>query len=472
MNLAYRDRSHFEGLKARLLAIVTLLVLAYLPLNLIKVFLIKAPVIGPRIAFNIIVAFACVLCLRSLLAGKLAQAGNALALTLALAVHLTVLIGGFATTAVEPLSSGIQIFAFDLVILLVAVVFASRRVATVVFAIMVLGLVGFYLFLLRGPDLGPGVRYAADTLLRDGIPVTALVFVLAMAMVQIIEAANKRSDEALRRSDLLNKDLVRLEHEARILSERRRELLEIKREFISMVSHEFRTPLTTIQGAQFLLEKLLSESASLSRSVAENAERWLNLQASGLKTLNKLVDQVLILNRIEHMTGEAALELLSPAVVMVETVAQFNDSMGSPRVELRNDVPAGFMATMDSGLVKAAAENLISNGLKYSPLDKTVSVRVYTEAGGWAIEVMDQGRGIPAEDQPKLFQAFFRASNVGTVPGTGLGLAIVRRAVDFHSGRVEFESGEDAGTRFILHFPSVVHPPSEGAPLEPLAGTA
>jgi signal transduction histidine kinase len=178
------------------------------------------------------------------------------------------------------------------------------------------------------------------------------------------------------------------------------------------------------------------------------------LQTSGLDTLNKLVDQVLLLNRIDHMTGEASLEPLSPAIVLAETVAQFNDSMGGPRVVLHNDVPAGFTASMDSRLVKAAAENLISNGLKYSGLDKSVQVHVYTEPEGWAVEVVDQGMGIPRDDQSKLFQAFFRASNVGTVPGTGLGLTIVQRAVNFHSGRVEFESVEGAGTIFRLHFPS------------------
>jgi signal transduction histidine kinase len=267
----------------------------------------------------------------------------------------------------------------------------------------------------------------------------------------------------VRRLGTLIMDVTRqkkIEQEARSLAERRREFLEMQREFISMVSHEFRTPLTTIQGAQFLLEKLLTESASLSMSVAENAEKWLNLQASGLKTLNMLVDQVLMLNRIEHMTGEASLERLSPAIVLVETVARFNDSMDSPRVVLHNEVPIGFAASMDSGLVKAATENLISNGLKYSGLDKPVRVRVYTEPEGWAVEVVDQGRGIPQEDQAKLFRPFFRASNVGTVPGTGLGLAIVQRAVDFHTGRVEFESSENTGTSFRLHFPGTVRPPA------------
>jgi signal transduction histidine kinase len=273
------------------------------------------------------------------------------------------------------------------------------------------------------------------------------------ALKRQVSKQTRQIQETLRQSDRANRELVRLEHDVRILSERRRELLEIQRELVSMVSHEFRTPLTTIQGAQFLLEKLLTEPAGLSRSVAENVEKWLKLQASGLKTLNNLVDQVLVLNRIDHMTGEASLKQLSPVIVLEETVAQFNDSMDSPRVVLHNEVPIGFTASMDSRLVKAAAENLISNSLKYSELDKLVQLRVYTEPDGWAVEVVDQGMGIPQEDQAKLFQPFFRASNVATVPGTGLGLTIVKRAVDFHTGRVEFESRKNAGTSFRLYFP-------------------
>lgn len=254
-----------------------------------------------------------------------------------------------------------------------------------------------------------------------------------------------------------------LEQEAHILSERRRDFLEMQREFISMVSHEFRTPLTAIQGAQYLLEKLLKESAKLSGPVAEKTEKWLGLQASGVATLRKLVDQVLVLNRIEHLSGDASLAFLSPAEVIAGTVARFNDSMDSSRVVLRNDVPSGFFAPMDPELVKAAVENLISNGLKYSGLKEAVRVRVYTEPNGWAVEVVDQGRGIPLEDQPNLFRPFFRAGNVGTVTGSGLGLAIVRRAVDFHGGDIDFESKKDAGTCFKLRFPNVVRTPLESS---------
>jgi len=108
--------------------------------------------------------------------------------------------------------------------------------------------------------------------------------------------------------------------------------------------------------------------------------------------------------------------------------------------------------------VKAAVENLVSNGLKYSALGSRVKVCVSSEPQGWVVEVLDEGRGIPLEDQASLFRPFFRAGNTGTVPGTGLGLVIVRRAVDFHGGRIEFESRENQGTRFVLHFPCVPRP--------------
>jgi signal transduction histidine kinase len=272
----------------------------------------------------------------------------------------------------------------------------------------------------------------------------------------------------VRRIGTLIIDITRqkkIELEAHSLAERRREFLEMQREFISMVSHEFRTPLTTIRGAQYLLQKLFKRSKGMNRPVVESAEKWLGLQESALETLGKLVDQVLMLNRIEHMTGEASLDQLSPADVIADTVARFNESMDSPRVALRNEVPPGYVASMDSGLVKAATENLISNGLKYSSLDKTVRVLVRVELDGWVVEVSDSGRGIPAGDQANLFRPFFRARNVGTVHGTGLGLAIVQRAVNFHGGRVEFESNEDSGTRFALHFPRVARPLHEEAKL-------
>jgi signal transduction histidine kinase len=468
LNSAYRDRSYFVGLKARLLASISVLALGFVVFNIVKTVWLQLPVLHERIALNILVGIAGMVCLRSLLKGKLELAGNWLALATVLAIHGALIVGCATATPLEPLSVGFQLFAFDLVLLLISILFASRRVATVVFGIMAAGQVGYYVFMLRVANLAPTVQFAADALLREGLIAMSLLYCVGITMILMVEAAHRRSEESLRHSQEMNDNLERLEHETRILSERRRQFLDMQRDFISLVSHEFRTPLTSIQGAQYLLEELLRKPAGLSGAVAEKAEKWLGLQASGLKTMNNLVDQVLVLNRIEHMTSEASLSPLPPGEMLTAAVARFNVSTSSPRVILRDDVPPGFTASMDPELVKAAAENLISNALKYSGPEQLVQVRVYTEQDGWVIEVVDQGKGIPHVDQASVFHPFFRAGNVGTIPGTGLGLAMVRRAVDYHGGQIEFESKENEGTRFKLHFPTVARPPLDLAALSRL----
>lgn len=243
--------------------------------------------------------------------------------------------------------------------------------------------------------------------------------------------------------------------ELRATAERRREYLEMQREFVSMVSHEFRTPLTAIEGAQYLLRRAVKEPGALSETIAPRIEKWLGLQSSALVTLKELVDQVLVLNRIEHESGKHLLTAHAPAPLIEKAVESFNDSQASRRVVLRNELPQNFQAEMDPGLVRKAVENLISNGLKYSWPEHSVQVRLWSEAGDWAVAVVDQGRGIPAVDQQRLFRPFFRGTNVHNVPGSGLGLAIVARAVNYHAGVVDFESKENIGSRFTLRFPRV-----------------
>lgn len=246
----------------------------------------------------------------------------------------------------------------------------------------------------------------------------------------------------------------RIDAEIFATSESRRELLEIQREFIAMVSHEFRTPLTAIEGSCYLLRKLLVEPEILPGTAGEKTAKWLGLQSTAIGTLKELVDQVLLLNRIEHgARSEAPLSKASPGPLLDEIVAHFNGIMLENRVTLQNDFPAGLEMAFDRGLVRVAVENLVSNGLKYSWHERQVQVRVWAGPEEWMIEVADHGRGIPESDQDRLGQTFFRASNVGTVPGTGLGLAIVKRIVSFHGGHAEFHSKQNVGTRVTLYFP-------------------
>jgi len=242
----------------------------------------------------------------------------------------------------------------------------------------------------------------------------------------------------------------RMESAERQTSQRRQEFIEMQREFISLVSHEFRTPLTAIQGTHYLLKKKLETCTD---PVKAEFQRFLDLQERALNTLKAQVDQVLLLNRIEHMTTEKPPQPVEVRLVLERVVEVFNGTIPKPRVQLTSEVPLGWTALVHESLLRAAVENLVSNGMKYSPDDQPVEVALVATGEGWKLSVKDHGRGIPLADQAKLFQPFFRAGNVGNVPGTGLGLTIVQRVAEFHQGYVEFKTAPQAGTCFTMVFP-------------------
>ncbi|MFM1851837.1 MAG: hypothetical protein RIS54_1521 [Verrucomicrobiota bacterium] len=233
------------------------------------------------------------------------------------------------------------------------------------------------------------------------------------------------------------------------LVEQQRTLLAMQREFISLVSHEFRTPLAAMQGAHHLLNQRFVELAVDDAK----AGRYLELQKASIETLRELVSQVLQLNRIDFMSSEAKLQLESPAAVAELVVRQFNDAMPNPRVTLAIAGVEECKVPLNNGLYRAALENLISNAIKYSPAESKVRVGLRRESGRLCTTVTDNGRGIPEAEQKRLFTNFFRASNVGTIPGTGLGLAIVKRAVDAHGGQVTFATRPNAGSMFQIAIP-------------------
>ncbi len=233
------------------------------------------------------------------------------------------------------------------------------------------------------------------------------------------------------------------------LIEQQRKLLGMQREFISLVSHEFRTPLAAMQGAHYLLTQRCDEL----EVIDPKSKRFLELQSESIQTLRELVSQVLQLNKIEFMSSEAQLELKNPAVEAQEVIRQFNDAMQTPRIVTEINGGERCQVRLNSGLYRAALENLLSNAIKYSPAASEVRVTLACESGFFVTTVADRGRGIPVDEQKRLFTNFFRASNVGTVPGTGLGLAIVKRAMDAHGGHVSFTTRRDVGSSFRISIP-------------------
>lgn len=241
-----------------------------------------------------------------------------------------------------------------------------------------------------------------------------------------------------------------LERHTKDLLERREKLLTMQREFVSLVSHEFRTPMAAIRGTLYLLRKKLNPAEG------ELVARYLDLQTDALDTLKELVDQVLLLNRIEHATGEAKLVETDLMELLRFVRLQFNDSTPTPRIRLEGPEGGRCPLRLDESLIRAAVDNLVSNALKYSPSDAEVLISLAPTQSGWRISVKDVGRGVPEPEQARLFQPFFRASNVGTTSGTGLGLTIVKRAAELHGGSAGFMSIVGEGSTFFIDLPGTV----------------
>ena len=249
-------------------------------------------------------------------------------------------------------------------------------------------------------------------------------------------------------------DQRRLEVEAAETSRRKDEYFVMQRQFVSMVSHEFRTPLTSIQGVHFLLSRKLEAAAGDGLGTFRpEARRLLSLQEHALHTLRELVDQVLMLNRLEHMTAEIEPRVVSAAAFVSALVATLNGPLSRPRIVLNLEVPPEFSVPVLEAPLRSAIENLVSNGLKYSSAKTEVAVTVRADRTHWYVEVADAGRGIPEPDRKSLFEPFHRAGNVGNISGTGLGLTIVKRVVVHHGGTVSYTSAVGIGTTFTAALP-------------------
>ncbi len=240
-----------------------------------------------------------------------------------------------------------------------------------------------------------------------------------------------------------------------------RELSQMKTDFISVVSHEFRTPLTTIQSASELLEYY-------EWTKEEKIEQLHQIQ-SEVKHMTALMEDVLFLshgntNKIKiNLTKFDILSFCNQILrQMQRTFAQnytlnsflrissTNTSIDNPH--LRNDLPP-LIVTMDEKLLRQILTNLITNAIKYSLENKTIDFKITIDQEYITFVIIDRGIGIPEEDLERLFSAFHRGKNVGVLSGTGLGLSIVKNCIDIHNGSISVKSQLDVGTEFTVTLP-------------------
>ncbi|MEB3338169.1 MAG: ATP-binding protein [Leptolyngbyaceae bacterium] len=228
---------------------------------------------------------------------------------------------------------------------------------------------------------------------------------------------------------------------------REKELNELKSRFISMVSHEFRTPLSTI-----LLYVELLQHYGQNWDAAKKEQQFQRIQEA-IKTMTRLLEDVLTIGKadaeklslnpvplnLEEFCGELIAEahLTTKEQVQIELIQESQSSI----------------VYLDQKLVNQILTNLISNAIKYSPNGGKITLTLSCQSETIQFQVQDQGIGIPAKDQQHLFEAFYRATNVGTISGTGLGLAIVKKCVDLHNGTITVNSEEGKGTLFTVVLP-------------------
>ncbi|MBW4488235.1 MAG: PAS domain S-box protein [Trichocoleus desertorum ATA4-8-CV12] len=239
-----------------------------------------------------------------------------------------------------------------------------------------------------------------------------------------------------------------------------KELSQLKSNFVSMVSHEFRNPLSAIVLSSELLERYAHKVNE------EQKAKYFQRIHAATKRMTELLDEVLIIGR-----AEAGQLKCQPMPLILEDFCQ--ELVEELRLTVGQQYPLVFTSTndatnayMDENLLRHILGNLISNAAKYSPLNSNIYLDVSYENDSVVFQIQDQGIGIPEEDQQRLFDSFYRATNVGTIPGTGLGLAIVKKCVDAHQGQISVISQLNAGTTFAVTLPLHSSAPACTIPLD------
>jgi signal transduction histidine kinase len=231
--------------------------------------------------------------------------------------------------------------------------------------------------------------------------------------------------------------------------ENERRLMEQQRDFVTMTSHEFRTPLTIIDGHAQRLIKMQDRLDAA--DAADAAERGTRIR-SAVQRITNIMDSLLGASRV--LDGRAAFHPcdLDPTALLRDACQAHRDAnRGAIIIEDLEALPAAMHG--DPKLLFHAFSNLISNAIKYSPASSPTEVKAREESGWLVVQVRDHGIGIPARDRDRLFERYFRGSNATRVAGTGVGLHLVSMVVAMHQGEVFVESLEGVGSRFVVRLP-------------------
>jgi PAS domain S-box-containing protein len=240
--------------------------------------------------------------------------------------------------------------------------------------------------------------------------------------LQKLEEAQKETYESLKKEQQLN---------------------EIKSRFISIASHEFRTPLSTVLSSASLLGKYTTTEEQNKR------ERHIEKIRNSVKTLNNILEDFLSLGKLEEGKVNIHGETFN-ARQFVHAIIEDLQDIKKPGQEFIASYSGDSTITADKRILKNILLNLLSNAIKFSKEGDPIKLDIGVEDNQFTVSVSDQGIGIPKEDLEQLFSSFFRARNASNIQGTGLGLHIVKRYVDLMGGTIQVNSVLGQGTSFVI----------------------
>ncbi|THU39544.1 PAS domain S-box protein [Niastella caeni] len=247
--------------------------------------------------------------------------------------------------------------------------------------------------------------------------------------------------------EALEKKVKERTHELTEALEREKELSDLKSRFLSIASHEFRTPLSTILSSTSLIDKYNKEEQE------ENRKKHTARIKSSVKNLTDILDDFLSLDKLEQGKVKVTKNIINLHEFSTEIIEELNGILKAGQV-INLSYNGDRNIEQDKKILRNVLLNLLSNAIKYSAEHKAIFLSVDIENNLVSMKVKDEGIGIPEEDQKNLFSKFYRAKNAIAIQGTGLGLNIVKRYVELLDGEITFISKQNEGSTFMISFPA------------------
>lgn len=260
-------------------------------------------------------------------------------------------------------------------------------------------------------------------------------------------SVNKKLEREIQERRIVESELEENKEDLRKALKNERELGELKSRFVSMASHEFRTPLSTILSSASLLQRYTESDQQFNR------DKHIKRIKSAVQSLNGILNDFLSLSKLEEGKVGIKEELFEISDVCDEIIDEMLGLLKDSQTITQDHQDPSVRIYSDRKIIKNILYNLLGNAIKYSGPDKSITLTSSISDNILEISVIDQGMGIPMSDQEYLFTRFFRASNAMNTQGTGLGLTIVKTYLDMVAGDISFSSEEGKGSEFTIHLP-------------------